>query len=91
MRDVRVIRTLGQKIFGVGTVCLISSDKSCPEMKLENIKDPIQTKEIIVDLVNKARLANQVRSSELLDELGGDDDTDGEGLADALKDSRDLL
>ena len=60
-------------------------------MKLENIKDPIQTKEIIVDLVNKARLANQVRSSELLDELGGDDDTDGDGLADALKDSRDLL
>ncbi|MCF2556118.1 MAG: PH domain-containing protein [Bacteroidales bacterium] len=91
VRDVRVIRTLGQKIFGVGTVCLISSDKSCPEMKLENIKDPIQTKEIIVNLVNKARLANQVRSSELLDELGGDDDTDGDGLADALKDSRDLL
>ena len=44
-----------------------------------------------MDLVNKARLANQVRSSELLDELGGDDDTDGDGLADALKDSRDLL
>ena len=42
-----------------------------------------------MDLVNKARLANQVRSSELLDELGGDED--GDGLADALKDSRDLL
>ena len=74
VRDVRVIRTLGQKIFGVGTVHLISSDKSCPDMQLENIKQPIETKELIVDLVNKARRANRVRSSELLEDLGDDDD-----------------
>ena len=81
VRDVRVVRTLGQKIFGVGTVHLISSDKSCPDLPLESIKKPIDVKEIIVDLVNKARVANQVRSSELLDSMGPVD-ADRDGLPD---------
>ena len=78
VRDVRVVRTLGQKIFGVGTVHLISSDKSCPDLPLESIKNPIDVKETIVALVNKARVANQVRSSELLDSLNPED-YDGDG------------
>ena len=78
VRDVRVVRTLGQKIFGVGTVHLISSDKSCPDLPLESIKNPIDVKETVVALVNKARVANQVRSSELLDSLNPED-YDGDG------------
>lgn len=78
VRDVRVVRTLGQKIFGVGTVHLISSDKSCPDLPLESIKNPVDVKETIVELVNKARAANQVRSSELLDSLNPED-YDGDG------------
>ena len=78
VRDVRVVRTLGQKIFGVGTVHLISSDKSCPDLPLESIKNSVDVKETIVELVNKARVANQVRSSELLDSLNPED-YDGDG------------
>ncbi|MDR1736096.1 MAG: PH domain-containing protein, partial [Oscillospiraceae bacterium] len=38
--DVRLVRTLGQKILGVGTVTLISTDKSHGELELKNIKHP---------------------------------------------------
>ena len=91
VRDVRVIRTLGQKLVGVGSVQPISSDKSCPDMVLENIRHPVETKELIVELVNKARRANRVRSSELLDDLGTNEEDGGELGDDAREAGADIL
>ena len=39
-----------QIIFGTGTVTLYTIDATTPEVKLKNIKDPLQVKELISDL-----------------------------------------
>ena len=48
IRDVRVSRTLGQRLFGLGTVTVFATNG---ETVLESIKHPIEVKEEIVRLV----------------------------------------
>ena len=38
VRDLRLTLNLAQRIFGVGTICVVSSDKSIPHLDLKNIK-----------------------------------------------------
>ncbi len=83
VRDVRVTRSLGQKIFGLGTVSVFSTDASNGETKLESIKHPLEVKEEIVRLVDEARKKNNIRASEML--MDGPDhvcDHDGDGVLD---------
>ena len=44
VRDIDTSRTLWQRIFGVGTVTVVSSDKTMPTLVLKNIKDPVFVK-----------------------------------------------
>ena len=45
--DIGVHVSLGQRIFGVGTIIIHSSDKSAPHLELKNVKDPLVVKELI--------------------------------------------
>ena len=63
IRDVKVTRSLGQKMFGLGTVTVFSAGE---ETVLESIKDPIEVKEEIVRLVEEARRKHGIRASEML-------------------------
>lgn len=84
VRDVSVTRTLGQRIFGLGTVKVFSTDASNGETTLESIKNPIEVKEEIVRLVEAARKKHNIRASEML--MGMPDphdcDHDGDGIPD---------
>ena len=40
VRDLRVSVSLWQRIFGVGSVTVVSTDKSIPELTLKNIRQP---------------------------------------------------
>ncbi len=83
VRDVRVTRTLGQKLFGLGTVTVYSTDTSNGETILKSIKHPIEVKEEIVRLVELARKKNNIRASEML--IDAPDplcDHDGDGIPD---------
>ena len=40
VRDISSSRTLGQRLFGVGTVTVTSSDKTTPTIVMKNIKTP---------------------------------------------------
>lgn len=83
VRDVRVTRSLGQKIFGLGTVTVYSTDASNGETVLESIKHPIEVKEEIVRLVDQARKKHNIRASEML--MDAPDhlcDHDGDGVPD---------
>ena len=71
VRDVRVTRSLGQKLFGLGTVTVYSTDRSNGETVLASIKHPIEVKEEIVRLVEEARKKHNIRASEML--MGQDD------------------
>ena len=73
VRDIDTKRTLWQRLFGVGTVTVMSSDKSMPVLVLKNIKNPVHVKEIIHDQVEEMKLRRRVRVGEI---MGDDHDCD---------------
>lgn len=80
VRDLEVTRSLWQRIFRVGTVCVHSSDKTSPHLDLENVRDSKAVKELIFEKVEQAKDARRLRATELLD-------GDGEGLDGVEEDS----
>ena len=81
VRDIDTSRTLWQRIFGVGTVTVMSSDKTMPMLVLKNIKDPIFVKELIHRQVEETKIKRRVRFGEIM--TNADDDFDDEVMDDA--------
>ena len=81
VRDLSLRISLGQKILGVGTICVSSSDKTIPHLDLINIKYPREVKELIHQQVEKAKNARRMRTMEVM-ESGDVDitDADHEGM-----------
>ena len=79
VRDIDTSRSLWQRLFGVGTVTVMSSDKTMPTLVLKNIKDPISVKELIHNQVEEIKLKRRVRIGEIMGEgLEDDDELDAE-------------
>ena len=80
VQDLELNISLGQRIFGVGTVCVHSSDKSIPHLDLKNVKKPREVKELIHQKVEAAKDKRRMRATEVLGRDGGpayhDDDLD---------------
>ena len=80
VRDISVRRTLWQRIFGVGTVTVQSSDKTHPSLELKNVKNPLRVKELLHDLVEEMKAKRRMRFGEILgsgyDENEQDDNMD---------------
>ena len=76
VRDITTSRTLWQRLFGVGTVTVASSDKTMPTIQLKNIKDPIQVKELLHRQVEEMKLRRRVRVGEIMGTDFDDDDLD---------------
>lgn len=80
VRDITTKRSLWQRLCGVGTVTVISSDKSQPTLVLKNIKKPLKFKELLHDRVEDMKLRRRVRVGEIMasgydeDEVDEDDD-----------------
>ena len=75
VRDIDTSRSLWQRLFGVGTVTVISSDKTMPSLVLKNIKDPIFVKELIHRQVEEMKIRRRVRFGEIMGtDLDNDDD-----------------
>ena len=72
VRDLRVSQTLWQRIFGVGTVTVISTDKSIPELALKNIRQPNEVKELIHEYVEKMKVARRMRVGEMSMDIDDD-------------------
>lgn len=88
--DFSLSRSLGQRIFGLGTVTIKSNDKSLPVVVLKNIKQSKAVKELISDLVEKERLAKKVGSSEMMGIHDHPVDLDGDGIPDMPPSQHDL-
>lgn len=67
--DTSLRRTLGQKIFGLGSIHVASSDQSSPELVIKNIRHPRDFKDELDERVEAERLRMRVRSGEI---YGGD-------------------
>lgn len=66
VQDIHVSISLWQRFFGVGTITVISNDKSVPDMKLENVQDPLYVKELIHQLVEAVRIKKDIKPSEFM-------------------------
>lgn len=64
--DLRLERSFGQKLLGLGTVIISSSDKNLGTFALKNIKHSRDVKETLADLIEKQRDAKRVVSREYM-------------------------
>ena len=79
IRDITLSRSFGQRIFGVGSITVTSSDKSRPVMVIQNVKDAPAVKELIHQQVEDMKIRRRVRFGEIAsfgDDM--DDQLDGE-------------
>ena len=80
IRDINTSRSLWQRIFGVGTVSVVSSDKTLPTLIMKNIKRPIEVKELLHRQVEEMKINRRVHLGEIMssgcDHDSMDDDSD---------------
>ena len=66
VRDIDTNRTLWQRLFGVGTITVMSSDKTMPTVELKNVKDPVFVKELLHKQVEEMKIRRRVRVGEII-------------------------
>ena len=74
--DVSIRRNLIQRIFGLGTMMVMSSDKTNPTLVVKNIKRVRAFKEALDERVEKERLRMRFKAGEFMGDFDGDDDGD---------------
>ena len=86
VRDLSMRISFGQRILGVGTLCVLSSDKTLPHLDLENIKYPREVKELIHRQVEIAKEKRRLHSMEVMEsgeyEMTGNEHDDMEEFED---------
>jgi len=74
--DVSIKRTLFQKMAGLGTLIIRSSDKTNPVLEIRNIKNCQVLKTALDERVENERLRMRFRSGELMGDFDQDADVD---------------
>ena len=85
IRDITLSRSFGQRIFGVGSITVTSSDKSRPVLVIQNVKDAPAVKELLHTQVEEMKDRRRVRYSEIAsynDDMDDELDADGDGQPD---------
>ena len=88
VRDISVTISFWQRLTGVGTVTVESSDKSMPILAMRDIRRPREVKELLHSQVEKAKIAYRVRYNEMMGDMGPHGtviDMDGDGVPDMLE------
>lgn len=68
IRDLSMKQSLGQRIFGVASIIVYSSDKSSPVLELKNVKNAYNVKELIHENVEKMKIERRMRVGEILED-----------------------
>ncbi len=71
--DISVTRTFGQRIFGMGTIHLKTSDKTMGDFDIKNIKKVMDVKMQLSDLIEANREKKRVVSREFMSSNDTDD------------------
>ncbi len=72
VRDISLSLKLSQRIFGVGSVIVKSTDKSLPELELKNIKHPREVKELLHKQIEATKAARKMHVGEIIHDSGED-------------------
>lgn len=65
--DISLKRTLGQRIFGLGTIKCCSADKTLGDFEIKNIKKSKDVKELLSEMVENERNRKKVTIREFID------------------------
>ena len=65
IRDLSLSRSFGQRLFGVGSITVTSSDKSRPVMVIHNVKNAAAVKELLHEQVEDMKIRRRVRFGEI--------------------------
>jgi uncharacterized membrane protein YdbT with pleckstrin-like domain len=80
--DIKLNRTFGDKLVGVGTITLFTADKSTPQLNLERIKKPQHVRDLISKMVEDERTRLNIRGKELYgiadNDVGGENNNIGD-------------
>lgn len=64
--DITLKRTLEERIFNLGTIHCCSADKSTPEFDIKRIKNAVNVKNHLSDLIEKERTLRRVGMREIM-------------------------
>ncbi len=78
--DLSLTRSLWQRLIGTGTIHIDSADKMMKNFDLVNIRNSMNIKEQLSNLVEESRRKNRVYARESMDSHGPD--LDGDGIPD---------
>ena len=73
--DITLRRTLGERLFALGSVHCCSADKSTPEFTIRRVKRSPEVKELLSNMVEKERESKRVISREFMND--GEAEPDG--------------
>lgn len=71
--DTQLRRSFGQKMIGVGTIKVHSSDKSMGDFEIKNVKHPTDVAEMLSNQVEQQRDLHRVANREIIDDAHGID------------------
>lgn len=74
--DLSLSRSLGQRMFGLGTIRCNSVDKTMGNFEIKNIKDSENVKNQLSDLIEQSRRANRVSSREFMTQIDDEDEAE---------------
>ena len=72
IRDISTSRSLWQRMFGVGSITVVSSDKTAPTLLLKNVKNPLDVKELLHRQVEEVKIRRRIRVGEIMTDVPED-------------------
>lgn len=72
--DITLKRSLGQRIFNLGTIHCCSSDKTSPEFDIKSIKNPIEVKEMLSRMIEEERDKKKISGREYMGAFGNEEE-----------------
>jgi len=69
--DIKMVRTLGQKLQGVGTITLYTADTNQQTFELKNIRKPDKVRRFLSRIVEQRREEKRVQGKEMFGVAGG--------------------
>ena len=64
--DITLTKSFWARIFGVGTILCHSADATTPTLEIKNVKNPEEVRNILSDLVEKARDEKNIATGEFI-------------------------
>ena len=66
--DLTLNRPFGQRIFGLGTIHCCTADKSTPEFDILKVKNSLNVKNLLSDMIEAERIKKRISGREFMDD-----------------------